>query len=134
MAFKQAVRLAHAILHGKGARQFEGIKAMQIAPSGQHIHGTKQVTTRCRHNVAAIKRAQHRRNFVILGKQSIKARAVRAFCDARRIQHILALRCIWRLTHYMQPMRDQRVFQFQKAGAEFHDFHRRIGPGGFFRR
>ena len=110
MAFKQPICLTHAILHRKGTRQFEGVKAVQIAASGQHIHGAQQVTARRRHDIAAIKRAQHRRNFVIFGQQRIKARTVHAFCDARGIQHILALRCIWRLTHYMQPMRDQGVF------------------------
>lgn len=74
MACKQAVCLAAAVGKGKGTRQAEGIKAVDIAPGGQDFRRADEITARDRRDVARVEGMQERWQFVIFRHQAAGAR------------------------------------------------------------
>ena len=73
VAGQEFVGLALAIAHGKGRGHAEGVQAVQVAASGQHVGVADQVAARGRLQVAAVQGAHQALHFVVFAQQAVAA-------------------------------------------------------------
>ena len=82
VAGEQTVGLAAAIGNGEGARQAEGVEAVDIAAGRQDFRRPDQVPARHRRRVAGVQRMDQRGHLMVIAEQRVGANQARDFFGA----------------------------------------------------
>ncbi len=112
-----------AFCNGKCAGNAEGVEAVDIAPRRQDFGIADHIPTRRRLYVAAVESMDQGAEFVVGGELALDLRAVRIGIGFEHgVEESVALFAFDGPAEDVQPMRDQRAFQFVEAAGQIADF------------